>query len=203
MAAKNWRKSWRTLSPNPLRGQPTQRNQGTSPRENCCWVRTSHSWRGTGRGQERDSPTLSGAARRPGKYLCPLSKAHQNARAANGTGGEDGPKLAAVGPDLHSRHLLSDRRALSPAVLRFSGRGAGSSSPGGAGGMAVALIPGDSTTNSEESVNFATRKLLAVQGDRRDGLISPRRRHHAGTARALPPRARRSTAPAGGQGSSC
>jgi hypothetical protein len=65
-----------------------------------------------GAGQEGDRSgtvrTLSGAARRPGKYLCPLSKAHQNARAANGTGGEDGPKLAAV------RHLLSDRRGSEP-----------------------------------------------------------------------------------------
>ena len=72
------------------------------PRENCCWVRTlglpiafvARDRKGTGAGQ----PDSLGAARRPGKYLCPLSKAHQNARAANGTGGEDGPTRAAVGP---------------------------------------------------------------------------------------------------------
>src|SRR5580693_2063775 len=121
LAPKNWRHCWAILTPNPQGGNQLRGIWNFPPAKIAAgcghWVCRSHSWRGTGRGQERDSPTLSGAARRPGKYLCPLSKAHQNARAANGTGGEDGPKLAAVGPDLHSRHLLSDRRALSPAVL--------------------------------------------------------------------------------------
>jgi hypothetical protein len=67
------------------------------------WVCRSYSWRGTGRGQERDRPPLSGAARRPGKYLCPLSKAHQKARTANGTGGENAPKRA----PLERRHQSS------------------------------------------------------------------------------------------------
>jgi hypothetical protein len=96
-------------SPRILQGATNSEESGNfGPRKLLLGADIGFADRIRGAGQERDSPTLSGAARRPGKYLCPLSKAHQNARAANGTGGEDGPKLAAV------RHLLSDRRGSEP-----------------------------------------------------------------------------------------
>ena len=93
------------------------------------WVCQSHSWRGTGRGRERDSPTLSGAARLPGKYLCPLSKAHQKARTANGTGGETGrsalpptrPPPATCSPiESPARRLQSSRIHDAQALQRLA-----------------------------------------------------------------------------------
>jgi hypothetical protein len=102
----------------PSRGQPTQRNLGTSPRENCCWcghwVCRSHSRRGTGRGQERDSPNSFGRGKATRKVLVPIEQSASERASCKWDRRRRRAEARCRRPRPPSRHLLSDRRGSEP-----------------------------------------------------------------------------------------
>jgi hypothetical protein len=159
-------KPWRSSLPKRRWEQPTQRNLGTSPRENCCWLGTqglpiafaAQDRKGTGAGQ----PNTFGRGKATRKVFVPIKQSVSECASCNGTGGENGPKLAAADPDLHPATALRSQGP-EPAVLRFSGRGAGSIESGRCRGRPSRSPLGTArSANRGESGTSPREKLLAV-----------------------------------------